>query len=199
MHPLFTGDIATQRREDLVRASERARIATAVHETTGKNARRPEAWDRGFVMVSPRQASELLVGEVTAGRARLAIGLEHPAHVVSSGLPAVFYPATWTRALVHAGAHVELRPASSYSTEVLLRLEAPRGFGWLPGAKQRLARVARALSDELRSTMTAAARRDAAHDRDRVAGRGLYGKSSPRLGTPTTRPLRKPSVRSDRR
>lgn len=199
MHPLLTADIATERRADLVRASERARIATAAYERTPKNARRLEAWDRGFVMVSPRQASDLRVGEVTAGRARLEIGLEHPDHVVSSGLPAVLYSATWTKALVHAGAHVELRPASSYSTDVLLRLEAPRGLGWLPGTKHRLARVARALSDELRSAMTAAASPDGTHDHDRVARGGLHRRSSPDSSKARPRSLRKPGVRSGRR
>src|SRR5687767_506517 len=90
------------------------------------------------VHVPARRVGAGLPGTLAVGQSTIELG---PERTANGGSHARRFEATWTKGAARGRAHIDIRPTSKLTTEIMVTLERPESFGplWVPSARKRLA------------------------------------------------------------
>jgi len=103
------------------------------------------------VQVPARRAELAVPGMLDIGGATLEVGADGTTQAVFLGREAKRFPATWNKRTAAGHGHVEIRPTSKLTSEIVVALEAPRGIIWkLFGTGQGLKGLAELFARALR-------------------------------------------------
>jgi hypothetical protein len=103
------------------------------------------------VQVPARKVREVIPGKITIGAATIEIGPQGSAETTVLGLEGHRFPVRWTKRTAVGAGHLEVRPSSKLTSEIVLTLQAPRGIVWkLFGSGQGLRGLAQLFGRALR-------------------------------------------------